>query len=88
MPVSKKINYRKHREQLGLTQAEYWGRIGLQQSTGSRYEGGRKPHGSTVLLHQISFGDVDDAARVIVRVRDMRPSFSKLLSNQLDNGRK
>jgi transcriptional regulator with XRE-family HTH domain len=36
----KKVNPRKLRESLGLTQAEFWGRIEVTQSGGSRYENG------------------------------------------------
>ena len=37
----KKVNPRKLRERLGLTEAEFWGRIEVTQSGGSRYENGR-----------------------------------------------
>jgi hypothetical protein len=32
----------KERELLGENQSVYWGRLGLHQSTGSRYDNGRK----------------------------------------------
>jgi transcriptional regulator with XRE-family HTH domain len=37
----KKVNPRKLRISLGLNQAEFWGRIEVTQSGGSRYENGR-----------------------------------------------
>jgi hypothetical protein len=37
----KKVSPRKLRERLGLNQAEFWGRIEVTQSGGSRYENGR-----------------------------------------------
>lgn len=37
----KKVNPRKLRNSLGLNQAEFWGRIEVTQSGGSRYENGR-----------------------------------------------
>jgi transcriptional regulator with XRE-family HTH domain len=37
----KKVNPRKLRHSLGLNQAEFWGRIEVTQSGGSRYENGR-----------------------------------------------
>lgn len=29
------------RKRLGLSQTEFWGRVGISQTAGSRYEGGR-----------------------------------------------
>jgi DNA-binding transcriptional regulator YiaG len=37
----KKVNPRKLRKSLGLNQTEFWGRIEVTQSGGSRYENGR-----------------------------------------------
>lgn len=37
----KKVNPRKLRNSLALNQAEFWGRIEVTQSGGSRYENGR-----------------------------------------------
>jgi transcriptional regulator with XRE-family HTH domain len=37
----RKVNARKLRKSLGLNQAEFWGRIEVTQSGGSRYENGR-----------------------------------------------
>ena len=37
----KKVNVRKLRKTLGLNQTEFWGRIEVTQSGGSRYENGR-----------------------------------------------
>jgi transcriptional regulator with XRE-family HTH domain len=37
----KKVNARKLREGLGLSQAEFWDRVEVTQSGGSRYESGR-----------------------------------------------
>ena len=37
----KKVNPRKLRNRLGLNQSEFWGRIEVTQSGGSRYENGR-----------------------------------------------
>ena len=37
----KKVNPRKLRDSLRLNQAEFWGRIEVTQSGGSRYENGR-----------------------------------------------
>ena len=37
----KKVDPRKLRVRLGLNQSEFWGRIEVTQSGGSRYENGR-----------------------------------------------
>ena len=37
----KKVNTRKLRQGLGLNQAEFWERLEVTQSGGSRYENGR-----------------------------------------------
>ena len=37
----KKVDALKLRKKLGLSQAEFWGRIEVTQSGGSRYENGR-----------------------------------------------
>ena len=44
-PKLKKVNARKLREALGLNQSEFWGRIEITQSGGSRYENGRSMPG-------------------------------------------
>jgi transcriptional regulator with XRE-family HTH domain len=38
----KPVNPRKLRRSLGLNQSEFWGRVGVTQSGGSRYENGRR----------------------------------------------
>ena len=38
---TKKVNALKLRKNLGLSQAEFWSRIEVTQSGGSRYENGR-----------------------------------------------
>jgi predicted transcriptional regulator len=37
----KKVDTRKLRQGLGLNQSEFWERVGITQSGGSRYETGR-----------------------------------------------
>ena len=39
--TEKMLNPREIRHRLGLNQQEFWGRIGVTQSGGSRYESGR-----------------------------------------------
>ena len=47
-------NYRALREALGLNQSEFWAKVGVTQSGGSRYESGRHvPKPTAVLAHCI-----------------------------------
>lgn len=60
-----------YRKALGLTQAEFWDRIGVTQSGGSRYEGGRAvPTSVAMLLWLASRGklqetDLSEARRAV-----------------------
>ena len=67
--ADKSINPKEVRLRLGLNQQEFWGRIGVTQSGGSRYESGRnmpKPvrellrvvHVDQIDLKKIKKGDV------------------------------
>lgn len=44
------------RKQLGMSQSEFWTRISITQSGGSRYEAGREMPKSVQYLLQIAFG--------------------------------
>lgn len=47
-------NYRALRESLKLNQSEFWSKVGVTQSGGSRYESGRKvPKPAAILAHRI-----------------------------------
>lgn len=55
-------DYRKLRRQLDLNQTEFWGRIGVTQSGGARYESGRtvpKPTATLAYLIYVEKQDVD-----------------------------
>lgn len=54
--AKKKTDYRQFRRNLDLNQSEFWNRLGLTQSAGSRYEGGRAVHPSVVLLFDLAYG--------------------------------
>lgn len=58
-PIS---NYRALRTRMNLNQTEFWNRIGVTQSAGSRYENGRvvpKPVAALAHLAYIKGLDVD-----------------------------
>lgn len=57
-------DYRKLRLKLDLNQSEFWGRLGVTQSGGSRYESTRKPPKPVaVLAHVIYIQKLDIDAR-------------------------
>ena len=48
------VSPKELRNQLGLTQSEFWAPVGVSQSGGSRYESGRKlPPAISALLHLV-----------------------------------
>ena len=54
------------RQKWGLRQAEFWGRIGVTQSAGSRYEKGpRVPPKPVAMLVAITYGSARDRQRVL-----------------------
>jgi hypothetical protein len=57
-------DYRMLRYKLNLNQTEFWGRIGANQTSGCRYENGRKvPKATAVLAHLIYVMGMDIDAR-------------------------
>lgn len=57
---SKKINPRDIRRKLGLNQQQFWEKVGVTQSGGSRYESGRSiPKPVLMLLHTIHLSGID-----------------------------
>lgn len=59
----------KMRAKLGLNQSQFWGRLGVTQSSGSRYESGRKiPHPIQKLI-QIAYGTEKQAADLVAELR-------------------
>lgn len=58
------VDYRKLRRKLDLNQTEFWSRLGVTQSGGSRYESTRKPPKPVaVLAHAIYIQGLDIDAR-------------------------
>lgn len=53
-------DYRKVRRQLDLNQTEFWGRVGVTQSGGCRYESGRKPPKHVAVLAHLIYVDMLD----------------------------
>lgn len=58
-------DYRSLRRRMDLNQSEFWGRLGVTQSGGSRYEDGRKvPRAVAVLARLIYIEGKDIDVRV------------------------
>ena len=60
------LRMRKERQ---LSQTEFWGRIGITQSGGSRYESGRAVPVPVQILLEIAFGSERNAARIFRTLR-------------------
>jgi transcriptional regulator with XRE-family HTH domain len=70
MKAEDNINMRDIRRKLGMNQSEFWGKLGITQSGGSRYESGRDMpwavgqllrlmYVERVDLHRIKRGDLE-----------------------------
>ncbi|UXY14027.1 transcriptional regulator [Chitiniphilus purpureus] len=65
------LNPREIRRRLGLNQQQFWGRIGVTQSGGSRYESGRtmpKPVRELLRVVHVEQIDLADLSREDMRV--------------------
>jgi DNA-binding transcriptional regulator YiaG len=57
------------RDKLGLNQSEFWGRLGVTQSGGSRYESGRKIPRPVQRLIAIAYGTDKQSADAVAALR-------------------
>lgn len=62
------------RKKLGLTQGEFWGRIGTTQSGGSRYESGRDVPEAVLMLLHITYGTTKHAEALTSWLREHQRS--------------
>ena len=58
---------RKLRLKLGLNQKDFWARLGVTQSAGSRYETGRRVPAPLKILIELAYGK--DALKALKRLR-------------------
>lgn len=64
------MNAKKVRKSKGLTQDEFWGRVGVEQSVGSRYEKGSHPMPESILtLLTLAYGEQQQADRMMSQLR-------------------
>jgi len=95
MKTSEKIpNPREIRQKLGLNQLEFWGRIGVTQSGGSRYESGRampKPVRQLLRLVHVDQIDITRMTRgdfeLITYLKNDRPTLYRNLRTQATSTR-
>ncbi len=60
MKALEKIDAREIRRKMGLNQQQFWSRLGVTQSGGSRYESGRNmPRPVLQLLHLVHVENID-----------------------------
>ena len=57
------------RNKLALNQTDFWGRVGVTQSTASRYEGGRAIPKPVQTLIKIAYGTRHQAEKEVERLR-------------------
>lgn len=62
-------NPRRVRLSSGLNQQDFWRKILVTQSGGSRYESGRKMPPAVQALFTVAYGSPEDAARIVNQVR-------------------
>jgi len=92
--VVKTRNPRSIRQQLGLNQQDFWGRVGVTQSGGSRYEAGRsmpRPVRELVRLVHVEGIDLSQARgedfEVAGYLRKNNPALYQRLRAALRSGR-
>lgn len=61
---------RKKRDE---NQVEFWSRIGVTQSGGSRYEGGRRIPKPVQILLQVTYGTDKQAEAMVAWLRESKP---------------
>lgn len=91
----KLLNPREIRKKLGLNQQEFWTKIGVTQSGGSRYESGRNmPKPVRELLRLVYVEDLDlsrvkkEDFEVIDYLKSSNPDLFKQLKKEAKTGKK
>lgn len=68
----READLRARRRELGLSQADFWARVGVTQSGGSRYEHGRKIPKPAARLLTLAFGTERQVRRCMAYLRSGR----------------
>ncbi len=69
MAASKQTDYKTLRTKLRMNQTEFWSRIGVTQSGGSRYEGGRLAPEPTRIVVDLAYGTPAAAIAKLAKLR-------------------
>jgi transcriptional regulator with XRE-family HTH domain len=95
MKTAEKINAREIRRKLGLNQQQFWSRLGVTQSGGSRYESGRNmPRPVQHLLRLVHVEQIDIAKikredfDVAEYLKNHKPDLFKDLKKQAKSAQK
>ena len=88
MKANDKVDAREIRRKLGMNQQQFWSKLGVTQSGGSRYEGGRKmPRPVQQLLRLVHVEQIDiqkirrEDYEVVEYLRAAKPALFKDLKN-------
>lgn len=89
-PFARIVNPRDIRKKLGINQLDFWSRIGVTQSGGSRYESGRtmpKPVRELlrlVYVKNVPLSSVDGTdLRIAEHLRETKPALYKQLRERV-----
>lgn len=64
-------NHKVIRVKAGLNQSQFWSRIGVTQSGGSRYESGRNVPAQVKKLLTLAFGSNNEALSELAKLRNV-----------------
>ena len=73
-------NYRELRRKMDIRQSEFWSRIGVTQSGGSRYEAMRKVPKPTQTVIDLTYGPLNAAVERLAAMRGI--TVAELLASQ------
>ena len=73
-------NYRELRRKMDISQSEFWNRIGVTQSGGSRYETMRRVPKTTQAVIDLTYGPLNAAVERLAAMRGI--TVAELLASQ------
>lgn len=79
MATTKQTDYKTLRTKLRMNQTEFWSRIGVTQSGGSRYEGGRQAPEPTRIVVDLAYGTPAAAIAKLAKLRGI--TVEELIAN-------
>ena len=90
MKTTEKVDVREIRRKLGLNQQEFWSKVGVTQSGGSRYESGREmPKAVRELVRLVHIDRIDllkikrDDLLIAAMLKTQHPDLYKSLKKSL-----